>query len=150
MASEYDIIGRGWAFPPSFDAENGSVNMSQDIQDIEQSLIILFNTSLGERVMQAKYGCSLANMVQEPLNTQALGLIDTIVRTGILYHEPRIDAQSIQFDISTRPGTLFIDIEYTVRGSNSRFNFVYPFYVNEASASASEQTSSAKPEAGEL
>jgi len=27
---------------------------------------------------------------------------------------------------------LLISIEYTVRGTNSRFNMVFPFYVNEA------------------
>ncbi len=29
-------------------------------------------------------------------------------------------------------GLLLISIEYTVRSTNSRFNMVYPFYLNEA------------------
>jgi len=31
---------------------------------------------------------------------------------------------------------LLLDIDYTVRATNSRFNLVYPFYLREASASA--------------
>jgi len=29
-------------------------------------------------------------------------------------------------------GVLLISIDYTVRATNSRYNMVYPFYLNEA------------------
>ena len=31
-------------------------------------------------------------------------------------------------------GVLLVEIDYTVRATNSRFNYVYPFYLREASA----------------
>jgi phage baseplate assembly protein W len=131
MAVEDNIIGKGWGFPVRFNYQQSDLEMSSGIQDIHESLYIIFTTSLGERLMQPKFGCSLQSMQMEPMNNQALGYIDNLLRSAILYHEPRIDAQNIHFDITTQPGTLYIDIEYVVRGTNSRFNYVYPFYVNE-------------------
>jgi uncharacterized protein len=50
-----------------------------------------------------------------------------------LYHEPRIelDRLDISEDQATE-GLLLISLDYTVRSTNSRFNLVYPFYLNEA------------------
>ena len=33
----------------------------------------------------------------------------------------------------TNTGLILIEIDYTLRSTNSRFNFVYPFYLDEAS-----------------
>ena len=83
--------------------------------------------------MQPKFGCSLHSMIMEPMNTGNLAYIRHMLETSILYHEPRIDAESISFDLDSEPGTVSIQVEYKVRGSNSRFNFVYPFYLLEGS-----------------
>ena len=131
MTAENDIIGRGWSFPPAFDREKAGVNMTEGLADIHDSLFIIFTTTLGERVMQPTFGCSLQDMLMEPMSTGNLGYIRNLLETAILYHEPRIDATSITLDVVTEPGTLRIEIEYKVRGSNSRYNFVYPFYIDE-------------------
>jgi hypothetical protein len=58
-------------------------------------------------------------------------MIDRI-QTAILYFEPRIDAKNISLDTTDeREGVVLIEIDYVVRSSNSRFNFVYPYYIDE-------------------
>jgi hypothetical protein len=58
------------------------------------------------------------------------------VQTSILFYEPRIIAEKIDvtadssFDLIE--GRFTISIEYTVPGTNSRFNYVYDYYKNEA------------------
>ena len=110
--------------------------MVSDIEDIEESLNILLSTSLGERVMQPRYGCSLSDYLFEPLGSTAIGFIKNLVFNAILYYEPRIIAESVDvtsedsFDLFE--GRFTIIVTYTIPGTNSRFNFVYDYYKNEA------------------
>lgn len=136
MAANQSFLGTGWSFPPTFDRNQKSVLMVSDLEDISQSLTILLDTALGERVMQPKYGANLDNMVFEPINTTTLAQIDDIVRTAIVYHEPRI--RLIEVNMSTQQqneGILPINIVFEVRITNSRFNLVYPFYIKEGNIS---------------
>jgi len=133
VAGEDKIIGQGWSFPPRFSLERAAVAMTTGIEDISNSLFIIFTTALGERLMQPKFGCSLHAMLMEPMNTGNLGYIRNLLETAILYHEPRIDAEKILLDVESEPGLLRIEVVYKLRGSNSRFNFVYPFYLQEGS-----------------
>jgi phage baseplate assembly protein W len=130
------FLGTGWAFPPAFDNESGTVNMVSNEQDIRESLNILLSTSLGERVMQPKYGCNLTDYLFEPLSSSMIGFIKDRVENAILFYEPRIIAEKIEvtddgsFDLIE--GKFIISVEYTIPGTNSRFNYVYDYYKNEA------------------
>ncbi|MGZ3928296.1 MAG: GPW/gp25 family protein, partial [Mucilaginibacter sp.] len=96
------------------------------------SLQILLATRKGERVMEPGYGCNLDEMVFEPMTTTFKTYISEMIKTAILYYEPRIDLNSVQLDDSQETnGVILLMINYTVRTTNSRFNFVYPYYKNE-------------------
>lgn len=131
------FLGTGWAFPPDFDLEAGTVEMVSDYKDIEQSLNILLSTSLGERVMQPDYGCNLTDYIFESLNSTLIGIIKHNVENAILYYEPRIVAENVDvtaadsFDLIE--GKFTITVEYSIPQTNSRFNYVYDYYLNEAS-----------------
>jgi uncharacterized protein len=130
------FLGTGWAFPPSFNHESASVTLVSGEDDIKESLNILLSTSLGERVMQPKYGCDLTDYIFEGLNSSVIGYIKDRVKNAILYYEPRIIAEKItvtnddSFDLIE--GRFVISIDYTIPGTNSRFNYVYDYYKNEA------------------
>lgn len=130
------FLGRGWSFPPTFNQQTGAVELVSDYEDIHESLNILLSTSLGERVMQPKYGCNLNDYLFEPLSSSMIGYIKDRVQTAILLYEPRIIADKIDvtadssFDLIE--GRFTISIEYTVPETNSRFNYVYDYYKNEA------------------
>ena len=131
MAIEDPFIGTGWGFPPAFDAKSGGVGMSTGIRDIEESLRIIFTTALGERIMNPLFGCALDDSVFEVMNTSRIAYMENLLRTAIIYHEPRIDADQITVEPNQNAGILNIGIGYKVRGANSRFNFVYPYYLAE-------------------
>jgi phage baseplate assembly protein W len=130
------FLGTGWSFPPEFNKDSRNVVMVSSVEDIEQSLNILLSTTLGERVMQPKYGCDLSSYVFEALNSSVIGYIKDRVKNAILYYEPRIIADKIEvtadgsFDLIE--GRFIISIDYTIPETNSRFNYVYDYYKNEA------------------
>ena len=64
--------------------------MTSDEEDIRSSLRILLTTDVGERVMQPRYGCNLHRLVFEPLDTTLQAYMKDLIRTAILYFEPRI------------------------------------------------------------
>jgi phage baseplate assembly protein W len=130
------FLGTGWSFPPAFNRETASVEMVRNEEDIKQSLNILLSTFLGERVMQPKYGCNLEEFMFDPLNSTMIGFIKDRVETAILYFEPRILTEKVEVtgDDSSDlwEGKFTISIDYSIPGTNSRFNYVYDYYKNEA------------------
>ncbi len=133
MNEKRPFLGTGWAFPPSFDKSDARVHMVSDEEDIRQSLQILLTTSLGERVMLPRYGCNLRDYLHEPLDTSLQAYLKDLIHTAILYHEPRIRMLSLGLKEYSDEGLLEIHLEYLIRATNSRFNFVFPFYKNEGS-----------------
>jgi phage baseplate assembly protein W len=131
MVQKIEFIGRGWSFPPYFDKASGTVEMLTDEVDIESSLEILFTTKIGERIMQPTYGCDLHNMVFEAMNLTMKTYLKDMIENAILYFEPRIDLNKIDLDSDMQnEGVLLIKLDYTVRTTNSRYNYVFPFYTN--------------------
>jgi uncharacterized protein len=130
------FLGTGWNFPPEFNNMTGTVEMVSNVNDINQSLNILLSTTLGERVMQPKYGCNMTEYIFEPLSSTMIGYLKERVSNSILFYEPRIIAENIDVTGEDSPdlfeGRFTISIEYSIPGVNSRFNFVYDYYLNEA------------------
>ena len=132
MDEKISFIGRGWSFPPEFNRHTGSVKMLEDEADIDSSLEILLSTRLGERIMLPDYGCNLDEMLFNPVDLTLKTYVADMIETAILYYEPRIDVNKIEIDDSLETeGVLMINIDYTVRATNSRRNKTYPFYKEE-------------------
>lgn len=130
--NDRNFIGRGWSFPPHFSRESKSVVMTEDIEDINNSLHILLSTIVGERVMDMSYGCNLEDMVFETLDTSTITFIKSKVEKAILFYEARIEVQKIEINTAEiLSGLILIEIEYIVSATNSRYNFVYPFWREE-------------------
>lgn len=139
------FLGRGWAFPPSFDRVSGTTDMVSDALDIKQSLEILLSTRIGERLLEPRYGCDLTRFIFEPLDTTLRTYIADVIRDAILYFEPRIKLEDLQLQVDANEGALNILLEYFIPSTNSRNNLVYPFYVPKDSQilSGSELSGSA-------
>lgn len=127
--SEKDFLGRGWAFPPSFVRGPDTVSMVSREKDIEQSLEILLGTSLGERFLQPTYGCNLHDYLFESLDAGMRRFLRDLIETAILYHEPRIELEKIE--MIPEPQRILFQLHYWIRTTNSRANYVYPFYKEE-------------------
>jgi phage baseplate assembly protein W len=126
---DYSFLGRGWSFPPAFDTNFVGVRMLEQEADIASSLEILLSTRQGERVMLPQYGCNLDELLFENLDTRMKTLIADKIESAILYHEPRITLENVDLtETDGLEGIVLIEIVYRVKTTNSRFNFVYPYY----------------------
>jgi uncharacterized protein len=127
-----DYLGRGWSFPPNFVAAPPGVTMLEEDADVASSLEILLSTTPGERVMQPLYGCNLSELLFESLDTRLKTLMVDKIESSILYFEPRVVLESVNLDDSRElEGFVLIEVVYRVKTTNSRFNFVYPYYKQE-------------------
>jgi hypothetical protein len=127
-----DWLGRGWAYPTEVDPETGSVAVAEYEVDIRQAILIILETSRGERVMRPDFGCGIHDLVFEVVNTTALMAIEDSVRQALATFEPRIEVQQVKaVPGGAADGQLRISIDYLIRGTNNLLNLVYPFYLQE-------------------
>jgi phage baseplate assembly protein W len=132
QTDDRSFLGRGWSFPPAFDAALSGVQMLEHEADVASSLHVLLSTAQGERTMVPQYGCNLDELVFENLDTRMKTLMADKIESAILYHEARIDLESVKVDDADGlEGVVVIGVTYRVRATNSRFNFVFPFYRQE-------------------
>lgn len=124
------IIGTGWSFPPTF-SKNGHLIMTTGEEDINASLHILLSTTIGERIMQPQYGCNLKAFLFDPMNITMEAYIKKLVGDAIIYFEPRITLERLNVNFIQLEGRMEILIEYIIDSTNSRANYVYPFYILE-------------------
>jgi len=125
-----EFLGVGWACPMSCDELSKDIALSRYEKDVEEAILIILKTAPGERVMRPDFGCGIHEYVFAPNNAQTAGMIRFHVEQALARWEPRIEELSVQVNSdSYRPEVLLIDIGYTVRSTDSRFNIVYPFYL---------------------
>jgi phage baseplate assembly protein W len=126
------FLGRGWSFPPEFNDQLREPVMVSDEEDISQSLWILLKTSPGERLMLPEYGCNLRKFVFTGIDATSIALMKEMISTAIIKFEARIDLNELVINTdNVLDGLVLIEIQYTIRTTNSRSNLVYPFYLNE-------------------
>ena len=124
------FLGMGWAFPIRPDA-SGEAALAAFEEDIRQSVRLILETAQGERVMRPDFGGGLQEFVFEPINTTTLALMRHRVEEALITWEPRIDNITLQFTSDPRQGRVMIEIGYRVRQTNTFYNLVYPFYLQE-------------------
>jgi uncharacterized protein len=123
-----DFLGLGWAFPIA--VAGGRFAVKRDDELIRQSILLILQTSKGERVMEPNFGCDLKQMVFSPNNDSAFHLAAYAVREALQQWEPRIRVLDVSAQSgSANPNWLNISIDYLIRSFNSRHNLVYPFYL---------------------
>lgn len=132
MDQDYkDFKGTGWKFPVQFRKE--TVVMLTGEQDIANSLDVLFATNVGERIMHPNYGSALFSFMFMPISKSTITYMQAIISDEILFNEPRIRVNEVVIEPSiSESGRLDITIYYTVNATNNRYNYVYPFYIKEA------------------
>lgn len=124
-----DFLGRGWNFPISVD-QAGQIALVPGEESIRQSIWTILSTAPGERVMRPDFGCGLYDLVFSVNNAATATAVSAAAREALDLWEPRIDVLGVTAGPDpSAPDVLLIDISYQVRATNSRFNLVYPFYL---------------------
>ena len=136
MASEF--LGRGWSFPVTFDAADAAQDPAKSRviaeasgeDKVRQAIEIILRTAPVERVTRPDFGCSIHELVFDTLGGDMIGRVESAISSALATWEPRIDVLAIaaQQDPDD-PTRLLIEINYRIRSTNSRFNLVFPFYV---------------------
>ena len=130
--TDKSFLGTGWNFPPTFRREWYGVEMLTGEADVRSSIQIILQTITGERVMLPTFGCNLQPYVFEPMNVPNIAMIEKIVKDALINHEPRIIVDNITSTPNQEQGLLEISIDYTIITTNTRYNYVFPFYMKEA------------------
>ena len=135
-ANPYDarksFLGVGWKFPIDLDRRKG-IALSQFEENIEESILIILGTALGERIMRPDFGCAVHDLVFAPNNSNTHGLIVYYVKEALTKWEPRIQALNVRCDLNTEePSRVNTAIEYQVIATNNVYNLVYPFYLQKS------------------
>ena len=129
------FLGTGWGFPPEFTNDGAGVRMVAHEADIRESMLIILSTRLRERAMHSTFGCDLHQFLFSEITTELQTGIRQTVGDALLQYEPRIDVDAVTVDFDQQvEGKVMVDITYTVRATNTRFNMVFPFYINEATS----------------
>ena len=124
-----EIIGSGLAFPLQVDAR-GALALAAGLDDIDQALELILSTAPGERPMRPEFGCAVHDFLFDTIDASTIGRMDEAIRAAIDRWEPRIELESIDYDVSrAHEGELTITLFYKTRATNHKRNLVYPFYV---------------------
>jgi phage baseplate assembly protein W len=118
--------------PVDLDPRTGLVQSVAYEEDIRQSILIILETSPGERVMRPNFGCGIHDLVFEAIDSTAIQRIRSVVTEALRRCEARIDVLNVTVeDAATAQGKLLIQLEYRVRKTNQTGNLVFPFYFRE-------------------
>jgi phage baseplate assembly protein W len=124
-----EFLGVGWKFPIQID-EQGEITLSRYEEDVREAIWIILSTAPGERLMRPDFGCGIHDFVFAPNNTRTAGLVRFHVEESLARWEPRIELQEVQVQPDPGdPAVLLISVDYKVRATDSRYNLVYPFYL---------------------
>lgn len=126
------VLGLGWDFPVRWRvvADGCEVAATSDEDAVCRSIALVLGTVRGERAMRPTFGSRLQDYVFSPNTPITRAAVEHEVREALLRNEPRIDVLDVVATAPDRPQhTLLIDIALRVRGTDSRFNMVYPFYL---------------------
>jgi phage baseplate assembly protein W len=127
-----DFLGRGWAFPIAT-GPDGEIALAAGPEDVREAVRLILETEPGERVMRPDFGGGLRSLVFAPLSTGTLSLIRHRVEQALIRWEPRIDLDEVRVAAdAARPGLVQIEIDCHIRSTNTFYNLVYPFFLQEA------------------
>lgn len=125
---EKDFLGVGVSFP--LKVKEGKIAWSEYEDSIRESIMIILGTARGERVMRPDFGCGLSELVFSSNDTSTASRAIFYVEEALKKWEPRIELIRVDANADDEErNKLVISIEYNVISSNTRYNLVYPFYL---------------------
>jgi uncharacterized protein len=123
-----DFLGTGWAFPVGVDAR-GRIALVRRERDVEEAMMMILLTPVGQRVMRPEFGCRIHELVFASNDASTEGLAVYYVEEALVRWEPRISLREVTADADpSNPERLLIRIDYEIKASYDRRTLVFPFY----------------------
>ena len=128
VGERVDVVGSGWAFPPTVDAR-GRIALARQERDVEEAIRMILLTPIGQRVMRPEFGCRIHDLIFAPNEATTTGLARYYVEDALGMWEPRIDVTEVL--VTPDPlntGRLLIEIRYVIKATHDERALVFPFY----------------------
>jgi phage baseplate assembly protein W len=129
-SSAASAIGQGIAFPLRTNVQ-GQLQISNQHQNLEESIKIILQTDIGERVYRPEFGSRLSELLFAPMNTQTLLLLRVYTEEALEKWEPRIVIDAIRTEPDPIRGCVEVILEYHSKDNHDQRSLVYPFYLRE-------------------
>ncbi len=130
MRDDKEILGTGWEFPPRFEIATNTVGMLSGQEDVENSIRVIIETKLGERVLRNQFGSEIHDLLFEPLNSNMRTYMASSLKETLTLNEPRITVLSVNLEQRDPTlGRVDITVNYETIGSRTTNNLVLPFYT---------------------
>ena len=136
--AEEKFLGTGMKFPPQINPTTGRFTCVSGKESIKESVYLILMTQRTERFMRSEFGSSVMSYVFAQTDDTMLNLMAHEIAADIMRDEPRVEQVNVSMDQNSKPGCLFVNIDYVVRGENVRENMVFPFYLGEEPEKESE------------
>ena len=129
-----EFLGQGLKFPLQVDPRTGKIAIVSAEDDIRESIGIILGTLQGERVMRPDFGSNVMEYTFSAASSSVMEGIAYQVKDQLTQQELRItDVSVVCREADGSSGAIVVEVDYTVRSTNNRYNHVYPFYVTEGS-----------------
>jgi Bacteriophage baseplate protein W len=125
------FLGVGTRFPLVLDDTTGQLARAEYEESVRQAILVILGTAKGERVMRPDFGCGIHDLVFANISATTIGRVIREVSESLLRLEPRINVTRLDATPGETSSVLLIDIDYEVRATNTAFNLVYPFYLQQ-------------------
>jgi Bacteriophage baseplate protein W len=125
------FLGVGTGFPLALDNKTRGLARAEYEESVRQSILVILGTAKGERVMRPDFGCGIHDFVFANVSAATIGRITREVHESLLRLEPRINVTQVDVNPGDTNNVVLIDIDYEVRATNTAFNLVYPFYLQQ-------------------
>lgn len=128
-----DFLGTGWAFPILPDPSGGLRYVTGEAS-IQDCLLVLLQTAVGERVMRPDFGTTAPSLVFAPGSPANLRTLESSISNAIYAYEPRVELDSVVAEPT--PGDesqVVVSVSYRIRRTNTKANLVFPFYLDPPS-----------------
>jgi phage baseplate assembly protein W len=124
------FLGTGWPFPVLPDP-SGSLRYAIGEASIQDCLLVLLQTAVGERVMRPSFGTKAPMLVFAPGSPANLRMLESSISDAIRTYEPRVELVSVVAEPT--PGEenrVVVSVTYRIRPNNTKANLVFPYYLD--------------------
>ncbi|WP_430410648.1 GPW/gp25 family protein [Kordia sp.] len=127
-----EFLGSGWSFPVKFSSGSYQLQLSKYEENINEMINLIMQTTFGERPFEPQFGAGLQRFFFKEMRPTLQGEIRDAVKSALLDNEPRIKVVDVVVEFSDlQTGLIEITIHYMYNKTNTRHNYVYPFYIKE-------------------
>lgn len=130
--AEYPQVGRGWAFPPTWEVKEAGVRVETNggAVHVMEAMVLLLRTALGSRVMRPGLGAGVDRYVFEQRTAETCHRLADDVRRALVLGEPRVIVDNVEAaPTGSAEDRVDVMIEFRIDRHRRPTSLVVPFYL---------------------